>query len=90
MIKKFIVERLQKIGVDWPDTSVKSGKDLYVGLFNIGENEHDVAVDFTALGLKGQVLVRDLWKKSDVGTFKKMYAVKINKHGSALLRLSIK
>ena len=73
----------------WVST-VNGSKDLYVGLFNIGENAHDVAIDFAALGLKGTVLVRDLWKKAAAGMFKKKYSQRINKHGSVLLRLSVK
>jgi alpha-galactosidase len=71
-------------------SAVNGSKDLYVGLFNIGENAHDVAIDFKALGLKGKVLVRDLWKKADVGIVTKKYSQRINKHGSVLLRLSVK
>lgn len=73
----------------WVST-VNGSKDLYVGLFNIGENAHDVAIDFKALGLKGKVLVRDLWKKAEVGIVTKKYSQRINKHGSVLLRLSVK
>lgn len=73
----------------WVST-VNGSKDLYVGLFNIGENTHDVAIDFKVLGLKGKVLVRDLWKKADMGIVTKKYSQRINKHGSVLLRLSVK
>ncbi|HJY21913.1 MAG TPA: hypothetical protein VJ279_03450, partial [Hanamia sp.] len=69
---------------------VAGSKDLYVGLFNIGEEVHDVSVDFKSLGLNGKVIVRDLWKQADVGSYKKQYSQKINPHGSALLKLSVK
>jgi hypothetical protein len=69
---------------------VAESKDLYVGLFNIGEEAHDVSVDFKSLGLNGKVIVRDLWKQADVGSYKKQYSQKINPHGSALLKLSVK
>ena len=71
-------------------SNVNGSKDLYVGLFNIGENIHNVSVDFTALDLKGKVMVRDLWKKVDAGVFKKLYSQKLNPHGSVLLRLTVK
>ena len=67
---------------------VAGSKDWYVGLFNIADDTHDVSVDFSSLGLKGKIKVRDLWKKADIGVFKKKYAQKINLHGSVLLRLS--
>lgn len=69
---------------------VENSKDLYVGLFNIADSAHDIAVDFTSLGLKGKITVRDLWKKADVGSFNKQYKQNINAHGSVLLRLSVK
>ena len=69
-------------------SNVGGSKDLYVGLFNIGNDAHEVAVDFASLGLKGKVTVRDLWQKKALGEFKKQYAQKINPHGSVLLRVS--
>ncbi len=71
-------------------SQVSGSKDLYVGMFNISDSAHDISVDFASLKLKGKVTVRDLWKKASVGEFKKMYAQKINPHGSLLLRLSVK
>ncbi|TFF37112.1 glycoside hydrolase family 27 protein [Mucilaginibacter psychrotolerans] len=67
---------------------VQGSKDLYVALFNISDANKSVAVDFAALGLKGKVKVRDLWKKQDLGQFRKTYQQGINLHGAALLRLS--
>ena len=68
---------------------VQCSKDMYVALFNLGENGGDVNVSFAALGLKGKIKVRNLWQKQDVGTFKGAYHQQINKHGAALLRLSV-
>lgn len=63
-------------------------KDLYVALFNIGEDAHEVSVDFSALGLKGKVGIRDLWQKKDLGSFKKGYKKMINAHGTVLLKIN--
>ena len=70
-------------------SNVSGSKDVYVGLFNIGETAHNVTVDFAALGIKGKVMVRDLWKKANTGMYKKLYKQSINKHGSVLLRLTV-
>ncbi|WP_454803064.1 glycoside hydrolase family 27 protein [Mucilaginibacter phyllosphaerae] len=67
---------------------VQGSKDLYVALFNIGDSNQKVAVDFAALGLKGKVKVRNLWQKQDVGQFKKLYSQDVNLHGAILLKLS--
>ncbi|WP_428329301.1 glycoside hydrolase family 27 protein [Mucilaginibacter sp.] len=69
---------------------VQGRKDIYVAMFNLNEQASDVAVSFAALGLKGKVSVRDLWKKQDIGTFKQAYHQQVNKHGAALFKLSVK
>ena len=71
-------------------SKVSHSKDIYVGMFNIGNEKHPVNVDFSKLGIKGKVTVRDLWKKSDVGTFRKKYGQMISAHGCALLRLKVR
>lgn len=67
---------------------ISNSKDIYVALFNIGEKDQDVSIDFSSVGLKGKIRVRDLWKKQDVGIHKEMYSNLINKHGATLLRLT--
>lgn len=69
-------------------SKAKDNNSYYVGLFNIGETAHDVSIDFASIGLKGKILVRDLWQKKDMGVFKKQYAAKLNAHGSALLKVN--
>jgi hypothetical protein len=67
-----------------------NSSSMYVGMFNISDNAHNVSVDFASLGLKGTVAVRDLWNKKDMGEFKKNYSQKINAHGCVLLKVSLK
>ncbi|TKK64793.1 glycoside hydrolase family 27 protein [Ilyomonas limi] len=67
-----------------------NSKDIYVALFNISDSALKVPVSFQSLGLKGKVIVRDLWQHKDVGTFTNTYSPTINPHGSMLLRISIK
>jgi alpha-galactosidase len=67
---------------------VQNSKDIYVAMFNLSDTASDVAVSFAALGLGNKVIVRDLWKKQDLGRFKKEYHQMINKHGAVLLKLS--
>jgi hypothetical protein len=64
------------------------GGGWYVGLFNIGETEQDIAIDFAQLGWKGRLAVRDLWQHQDKGVVKKQYTQKIPPHGAALIRLT--
>ena len=36
-------------------SNVQGSKDLYVGMFNIGEAAHYVSIDFALPGLKGKL-----------------------------------
>ena len=67
---------------------VPNNKDIYVALFNISDKDQDVSVDFSAVGLKGSISVRNLWKKQNAGNYKSTYTTPINKHGAVLLRLT--
>lgn len=68
---------------------VPGSKDIYVAMFNISDNIHEVAVDFSALGLKGKIAIRDLWQNEDKGIIKNQYKQMINAHGAALYRMSL-
>ncbi len=70
-------------------SNVSGSKDWYVGLFNIADTTHGVTIDFAALKIKGNVQVRDLWKKQSAGIFRKKMSAKINAHGAMLIRLSV-
>jgi hypothetical protein len=67
---------------------VQNSKELYVGLFNISDTTKNISIDFSTVGIKGKVKVRDLWSKKDVGAFKKNYAPSVNAHGAMLIRVS--
>lgn len=60
-------------------SNVQGSKDMYIALFNIGETAHDVAIDFSALGLKEKIGVRDLSKKADL-VFLRSNISKISNH----------
>src|SRR5260221_12412041 len=62
-------------------------KSFYVALFNIGEMEQGVAIDFAQLGLKRKVTVHGCWKKADAGVFHKQYSQKLPPHGATLVRV---
>jgi len=63
-------------------------KNIYAALFNLSDHPKEVDIDFDDLNMNGNVGVRDLWKKQDLGSFKKSYKHKINAHGALLLKLS--
>jgi alpha-galactosidase len=73
----------------WVSTAPATGghRAWFVGLFNIGEREAAVPVEFSALGIKGKAAVRDLWKRADAGVYSKQYSPLIPPHGVVLLKI---
>ena len=61
-----------------------------VGLFNRGEFEDAVTVNWRDLGLTDKQTVRDLWRQIDLGEFAGSFSVKVPRHGAALIRVSPK
>jgi alpha-galactosidase len=61
---------------------------LAVGLFNRGEFENPVTINWSDLGIKGKQTVRDLWRQKDVGNFTDSFTGKVARHGAMLIRIS--
>jgi len=59
-----------------------------VGLFNRGEFENSVAVNWSELGLSGKQTVRDLWRQQDLGTFNAAFSTQVARHGVTLIRIA--
>ncbi|MGH9395270.1 MAG: glycoside hydrolase family 27 protein [Terriglobia bacterium] len=68
---------------DDPHTGAK-----YVALFNVGEQPRRIAVTWQRLGVIGNITVRDLWQRKDLGTYNKQFATMINPHGAGLFKLT--
>lgn len=47
-----------------------------------------VSVSFSVLGITGKALVRDLWKKQDIGVFSDEFGQELPLHGAGLFRIS--
>ena len=58
-----------------------------VGLFNLGETETQVQVNWSDLGLKGKLHVRDLWRQQNLGKFKDSFSAAVPRHGVVLIRV---
>jgi alpha-galactosidase len=58
-----------------------------VGLFNRGPEQATVSVKWSALGLQGAQIVRDLWRQTDVGKFDSEFSAPVARHGVVLVRL---
>jgi alpha-galactosidase len=60
---------------------------IAVGLFNRGESENKVAVNWSDLSLSGKQIVRDLWRQKDLGEFENQFSATVGRHGVVLVRL---
>ena len=58
-----------------------------VGLFNLGEIETVVRVDWSDLGIKGKLNVRDLWRQKVLGKFKSSFSAPVPRHGVILVKI---
>jgi hypothetical protein len=63
------------------------GDDLYLALFNIGDEAAMVEAPFSLIGDATRYAVRDLWEKSDRGVVTDALRYEIPAHGSKLYRL---
>ncbi len=58
-----------------------------VGLFNLGEIETQVQINWSDLGLKGKLHVRDLWRQKDLGRFENAFSATVPRHGVVLIKV---
>jgi len=58
-----------------------------VGLFNQGEVPAHVSANWSAIGMKENQIVRDLWRQQELGTFTNEFSAEIPRHGVSLVRL---
>jgi alpha-galactosidase len=69
---------------------VKAMQDgtLVVGLFNRGEVDKCVSLNWPALYLSETCIVRDLWRQKDLGRFQNKFTSMVRSHGVTLIRMS--
>jgi alpha-galactosidase len=59
-----------------------------VGLFNCSSLPTKVAVTWSALGLTGNQMVRDLWRQKDLGRFDRSFSAQVPSHGVVLVKVT--
>ncbi len=57
-----------------------------VGLFNKDTSRRTMNVDLKALGFKGTVQIRDLWRRENIGQYSGVFTAKVPPHGVILIR----
>src|SRR5579871_2248186 len=58
-----------------------------VGLFNRGDDETQVTVKWSELGITGKQTVRDLWRQKDLGKFEGEFTTTVPRHGVVLVKI---
>jgi len=59
---------------------------LAVGIFNTGGETVTYPLDLAKLGLKGKVMLRDVWRQTNLGEHAGRFTAKVPPHGVVLLR----
>jgi hypothetical protein len=59
----------------------------FIGLFNLGEEKTKISVTLSELGLKGDISIRDLWNKKDLGKINSKITQTIDPHGAVMLKI---
>lgn len=59
-----------------------------VGLFNLGEKEQTVSIDFSKLNITGNQTVRDLWKHENIGEYNGNFSAIVPVHGVVFVKIS--
>jgi alpha-galactosidase len=64
-----------------------SDKTFAVGLFNRGQNQADVCIDFSELGIEGKPRVRDLWRQKDLGRYTQQFTARVPAMGVIMVKI---
>jgi alpha-galactosidase len=58
-----------------------------IGLCNSGEIPVSVTIEFSAIGLTGKQVIRDVWRQKNLGTFRNKFTTTVPRHGVVLVRI---
>lgn len=61
--------------------------DVAIGMFNLRPNSSEITAIFEQIGIQGEFVVRDLWKREDLGVFDKDFRATVAPHGVTLVRM---
>lgn len=86
-LQAYVVKRANGGYVLVKDVDVLHGTKRAVAFYNPTDAEITLSVDFLDLDLGGNVSVRDLYAKSDVGVYEGTYSVVVPAHGTRIYRL---
>jgi hypothetical protein len=78
-----------RTGVDQQVWWARNADGSYtVALFNLGSGTANVTANWSDFGFTGGGAVRDLWSRTDLGTYQGGFSASVPSHGSRLLRVT--
>ena len=82
--REFFSNGEQRVWVaDSPDSGAK-----YLGVFNLGERDEDIRIQWPELGLPQSCVLRDLWDRKDLGQLRGGHTFRVAPHASGLYKLT--
>jgi hypothetical protein len=66
---------------------VPQSKDKYVAVFNLGRYRTRIKITFADIGIETNAVVRDLWSRTDIGSFDVKFEPILQSHGGGLYRI---
>lgn len=86
-LQAYVVKRDNGGYVLVKDVEEKYGTKRAVAFYNPTNSAIDMSIDFAQLDLAGEVVVRDLFEKRNVGIYKGSYVVSVPAHGTRIYKL---
>ena len=83
-LQAYVVGRMNGGYVLVKDVEEKYGKKRAVAFYNPTDAAIDMSIDFSKVDLAGEVVVRDLYAKKNVGVYENSYRVSVPAHGTRI------
>jgi len=85
-------QQAKQIAVEKGEVLIKNLEDgsMAVGLFNTNSTAEKISVNWQKIGLKGKLMVRDLWRQKDLGVFNDGFSTEVPPHGVVLVKIKKK
>jgi hypothetical protein len=58
-----------------------------IGIFNLGSESSNFSLNFSEVGIKNNVKIRDLWRQKDLGNHKNKFETSVPSHGVVLIKI---
>ncbi len=67
---------------------VLDSKQINIGIFNWSDRPQNMSFSFKEIGSSKKAMIRDLWKRKELGIYKNKFQQTIDAHDALLLRIT--